>query len=106
MCPRPPVDCGSVGSWAAITLNLTATINGTQFDRLGIFTFHDVEIWRTSTFEPSIGDGVIWTYVKDVSQYVPLFSEAGEFTFELDNLIETGLDGNYSSECANAVVKI
>ncbi|KAE9396036.1 hypothetical protein BT96DRAFT_922388 [Gymnopus androsaceus JB14] len=95
---EPPVDCGSVGSWAAITLNLTATINGTQFDRLGIFTFHDVEIWRTSTFEPSIGDGVIWTYVKDVSQYVPLFSEAGEFTFELDNLIETGLDGNYSSD--------
>ncbi|KAJ3759882.1 peptide N-acetyl-beta-D-glucosaminyl asparaginase amidase A-domain-containing protein [Lentinula raphanica] len=93
----PPDDCGSVGSWAAITLNLTVTTNGTQFDRLGIFTFHNVEIWRTSTFEPTIGDGIIWTYIKDVTQYIPLFSEPGEFLLELDNLIETGLDGVYST---------
>lgn len=59
-----------------------------------------VEIWRTSTFEPTIGDGIIWTYIKDVTQYIPLFSDPGEFTFELDNLIETGLDGIYSSEWA------
>ncbi|KAJ4487951.1 peptide N-acetyl-beta-D-glucosaminyl asparaginase amidase A-domain-containing protein [Lentinula aciculospora] len=93
----PPEDCGPVGSWAAITLNLTVTTNGTQFDRLGIFTFHGVEIWRTSTFEPTIGDGVIWTYIKDVTQYIPLFSGSGEFLLELDNLIETGLDGIYST---------
>ncbi|KAJ3786249.1 peptide N-acetyl-beta-D-glucosaminyl asparaginase amidase A-domain-containing protein [Lentinula aff. detonsa] len=92
---NPPQDCGSVGSWAAITLNLTVTTNGTQFDRLGIFTFHNVEIWRTSTFEPTIGDGIIWTYIKDVTQYMPLFSQPGEFLLELDNLIETGLDGVY-----------
>ncbi|KAF9069615.1 peptide N-acetyl-beta-D-glucosaminyl asparaginase amidase A-domain-containing protein [Rhodocollybia butyracea] len=94
---NPPTDCGDIGSWAAITLNLTVTSNGTQFDRLGIFTFHNVEIWRTSTFEPTIGDGIIWTYVKDATQYMPLFSEAGLFIFELDNLIETGLDGVYST---------
>ncbi|KAF5391346.1 hypothetical protein D9757_001888 [Collybiopsis confluens] len=94
----PPQNCGSIGSWAAITLNLTVTTNGTQFDRLGIFTFHNTEIWRTSTFEPTIGDGIIWTYVKDVTQYLPLFSHTGTFIFELDNLIETGLDGVYSSE--------
>ncbi|KAJ3744684.1 peptide-N4-(N-acetyl-beta-glucosaminyl)asparagine amidase A [Lentinula detonsa] len=92
---NPPQDCGSVGSWAAITLNLTVTTNGTQFDRLGIFTFHNAEIWRTSTFEPTIGDGIIWTYIKDVTQYMPLFSQPGEFLLELDNLIETGLDGVY-----------
>lgn len=39
----PPTDCGTPGSWAAITLNLTVTSNGTQFDRLGIFTFKNVE---------------------------------------------------------------
>ncbi|GAW10338.1 peptide-n4-(n-acetyl-beta-glucosaminyl) asparagine amidase a [Lentinula edodes] len=96
----PPEDCGPVGSWAAITLNLTVTTNGTQFDRLGIFTFHNVEIWRTSTFEPTIGDGIVWTYIKDVTQYMPLFTESGEFLLELDNLIETGLDGIYSTTVA------
>ncbi len=40
---RPPTDCGPVGSWAAVTLNFTVTSNGTQFDRLGIFTFQNVE---------------------------------------------------------------
>ncbi|KAK0228539.1 peptide N-acetyl-beta-D-glucosaminyl asparaginase amidase A-domain-containing protein [Armillaria fumosa] len=93
----PPTDCGPVGSWSAITLNLTVTSNGTQFDRLGIFTFQNVEIWRTSTPEPTRGDGIIWTYIKDVSQYMPLFETAGTFIFQLDNLIEQGLDGIYSS---------
>ncbi|KAG6814345.1 hypothetical protein H0H92_010930 [Tricholoma furcatifolium] len=93
---HPPTDCGPVGSWAAITLNLTVTSNGTQYDRLGIFTFQNVEIWRTSTPEPTI-DGIFWTYVKDVSRYIPLFATEGTFIFELDNIIETGLNGIYST---------
>lgn len=64
----PPSTCGPIGSWAAITLNFTVTSNGTQFDRLGIFTFQNVEIWRTSTPEPTRGDGIVWTYVKDVTR--------------------------------------
>ncbi|KAK7054897.1 hypothetical protein VNI00_003360 [Paramarasmius palmivorus] len=51
----PPTECGPAGSWSAITLNFTVTSNGTQFDRLGIFTFQNVEIWRTSTPEPTRG---------------------------------------------------
>lgn len=39
----PPIDCGPVGSWAAISLNFTVTSNGTQYDRLGTFTLHEVE---------------------------------------------------------------
>ncbi|KAH8117599.1 peptide N-acetyl-beta-D-glucosaminyl asparaginase amidase A-domain-containing protein [Phellopilus nigrolimitatus] len=93
----PPTDCGEVGSWVGISLNLTVTSNGTQFDRLGIFTFQNTEIWRTSTPEPTGGDGIIWTYLKDVTRYIPLFSKPGEFIFELDNLLETGLDGQYAS---------
>ncbi|KAF8077943.1 peptide N-acetyl-beta-D-glucosaminyl asparaginase amidase A-domain-containing protein [Lyophyllum atratum] len=93
----PPTDCGPLGSWAAITLNLTMTSNGTQFDRLAHFTFQNVEIWRTSTPEPTRGDGIIWTYVKDVSQYSPLFAKSGTFILQLDNLIQTGLDGIYST---------
>ncbi|KLO12594.1 hypothetical protein SCHPADRAFT_407216 [Schizopora paradoxa] len=92
----PPTDCGPVGSWAGISLNLTVTSNGTQFDRLGIFTFQNTEIWRTSTPEPTF-DGIIWTYLKDVTRFIPLFSKPGEFIFELDNLLETGLNGQYAS---------
>ncbi|KAF8921285.1 peptide N-acetyl-beta-D-glucosaminyl asparaginase amidase A-domain-containing protein [Mucidula mucida] len=94
---RPPTDCGPVGSWSAITLNFTVTSNGTQFDRLGIFTFKNVEIWRTSTPEPTRGDGIIWTYIKDVTKYMPLFETTGTFILQLDNLIQTGLDGVYST---------
>ncbi|ESK96973.1 peptide-n4-(n-acetyl-beta-glucosaminyl)asparagine amidase a [Moniliophthora roreri MCA 2997] len=93
----PPTDCGPVGSWSAITLNFTVTSNGTQFDRLGIFTFQNVEIWRTSTPEPTRGDGIIWTYIKDVTRYTPLFAKPGTFILQLDNLIQEGLDGVYST---------
>lgn len=86
----------------------------TQYDRLGIFTLNNVEselssmhtmlptihpcfsVWRTSTPEPTRGDGIIWTYLKDVTRYTPLFAVPGTFTLELDNLIETGLDGEYA----------
>ncbi|KAI0273633.1 peptide N-acetyl-beta-D-glucosaminyl asparaginase amidase A-domain-containing protein [Gloeopeniophorella convolvens] len=94
---RPPTDCGAPGSWAGISLNFTVTSNGTQFDRLGIFTFQNVEIWRTSTPEPVTGDGIIWTYLKDVTRFLPLFAKPGTFILQLDNLIETGLDGEYAT---------
>lgn len=36
-----------------VTLNLTVTSAGVQFDRLGLLYLGDIEIWRTSTAEPS-----------------------------------------------------
>ncbi|KAJ7285831.1 peptide N-acetyl-beta-D-glucosaminyl asparaginase amidase A-domain-containing protein [Mycena rebaudengoi] len=92
----PPTDCGPVGSWAGIALNFTVTSNGTQFDRLAIFTFQNVEIWRSSTPEPTAA-GIIWTYLKDVTRYTPLFAKPGTFILQLDNLIQTGLNGVYST---------
>ena len=56
-----------------------------------------MSVWRTSTPEPTSGDGIIWTYLKDVTRFIPLFENPGEFIFELDNLLETGLDGQYAS---------
>ncbi|KAH8988323.1 peptide N-acetyl-beta-D-glucosaminyl asparaginase amidase A-domain-containing protein [Lactarius akahatsu] len=93
----PPTDCGTPGSWAGVSLNFTVTSNGTQFDRLAIFTFQNVEIWRTSTPEPVKGDGIIWTYLKDVTRFTPLFSKPGTFILQLDNLIQPGLDGEYAT---------
>ncbi|KZP11978.1 hypothetical protein FIBSPDRAFT_755761 [Athelia psychrophila] len=93
----PPTDCGTVGSWTGISLNFTVTSNGTQYDRLGTLTFQEVEIWRTSTPEPTSGDGIIWTHLKDVTRYTPLFAKAGTFLLELDNELATGLDGEYAT---------
>ncbi|KAI0709482.1 peptide N-acetyl-beta-D-glucosaminyl asparaginase amidase A-domain-containing protein [Earliella scabrosa] len=94
---EPPTDCGAPGSWAGVSLNFTVTSNGTQFDRLGIFTFQNVEIWRTSTPEPTRGDGIIWTHLKDVTRYIPLFAKPGTFILQLDNLLQQGLDGQYAT---------
>ncbi|KAF8507339.1 peptide N-acetyl-beta-D-glucosaminyl asparaginase amidase A-domain-containing protein [Hysterangium stoloniferum] len=93
----PPTDCGTPGTWAGISLNWTATSNGTQFDRLSAISFHNVEIWRTSTPEPSQGLGIIWTYLKDVSRYMPLFAKPGTLILDLNNIVDPtlGLDGEY-----------
>ena len=55
-------------------------------------------VWRTSTPEPVKGDGIIWTYLKDVTRFIPLFSKPGTFILQLNNIVETGLDGEYASE--------
>ncbi|KAG6818112.1 hypothetical protein H0H87_000017 [Tephrocybe sp. NHM501043] len=63
-----------------------------------------VKVWRTSTPEPTRGDGIIWTYIKDVTRYTPLFAKPGTFILQLDNLIQTGLDGIYSSKLTSAPI--
>lgn len=92
----PPNDCGTAGSWAAVTLNFAVTSNGTQYDRLGVFTFQNTEIWRTSTPEPT-PNGIIWTYTKDVARYIPLFAKPGTFLLELDNIVNSNLTGEYAT---------
>lgn len=54
-------------------------------------------VWRTSTPEPIRGDGIIWTYIKDVTRYIPLFSKQGPFIFQLDNIVTGKFNGIYSS---------
>lgn len=82
-----------VGSYAPpgcdfnrVTFNLTVTAAGRQFDRLGAVYFGDVEIWRTSTAEPT-ATGIVWTYLKDMSHYLSLFKEPQKLIFDLGNQI-------------------
>ncbi|KAH7107789.1 peptide N-acetyl-beta-D-glucosaminyl asparaginase amidase A-domain-containing protein [Auriculariales sp. MPI-PUGE-AT-0066] len=93
----PYEDCGTPGSWSAITLNWTTTSNGTQYDRLAAVTIGNTEIWRTSTPEPTRVGGIIWTYIKDVSVYSPLFAKPNRIIVDLNNVIDTsiGIDGEY-----------
>ncbi|EJD44049.1 hypothetical protein AURDEDRAFT_88240 [Auricularia subglabra TFB-10046 SS5] len=92
----PATDCGAPGSWSAVTLNWTATSNGTQYDRLSAISFHNVEIWRTSTPEPTLA-GIIWTYIKDVTTYAPLFAKPGRLILDLNNIVDLslGINGEY-----------
>lgn len=46
-----------------VTWNLTVTSAGRQFDRLGIVYLGDIEVFRTSTAEPT-ATGIEWTYLK------------------------------------------
>ncbi|KAF9505993.1 hypothetical protein BS47DRAFT_1399898 [Hydnum rufescens UP504] len=92
----PPTTCGDVGKWAGVSLNYTATSKGRQYDRLTAVTLHNVEIWRTSTAEPT-KTGIIWTALKDVSRYIPLFSQPGTLILDLNNIVapNIGLTGEY-----------
>lgn len=53
-------------------------------------------VWRTSTAEPT-KTGIIWTALKDVSRYMPLFAESGILILDLNNIIDSslGLNGEF-----------
>ncbi|KAH9167301.1 peptide N-acetyl-beta-D-glucosaminyl asparaginase amidase A-domain-containing protein [Lactarius sanguifluus] len=97
---QPPTGCSSPNVWDGVTLNLTVQISGTQLPRLAFFTFQNIEIWGSSTLisNESGDDGIVWTYVKDVTRFIPLFSEPGTFILQLDNDVEPGLDGEFACE--------
>lgn len=72
-------------------MNLTVTSRGRQFDRLALMYLNDIEVFRTSTAEPTI-DGIIWTYTKDVSSFLSLWEARQKIIFDLGNLV----DGTYT----------
>ena len=77
----PPCDFNRV------TINLTVTSRGRQFDRLGLLYLGDVEVFRTSTAEPTRA-GILWTYVKEMYHYGPLWKQEQKIIFDLGNLID------------------
>ncbi|KAJ4365066.1 hypothetical protein N0V83_008682 [Neocucurbitaria cava] len=58
--------------------------------------FNDTEIFRTSTAEPT-QNGIIWTYVKDMSNYVSLFKSPQQIIFDLGNLIDDTYTGSWNT---------
>ncbi|KAL5378676.1 hypothetical protein DPSP01_008902 [Paraphaeosphaeria sporulosa] len=79
-----------------ITINFTVTSAGRQFDRLALMYFNDTEVWRTSTAEPT-ANGIVWTYVKDMSNYLSLFQEPQKIIFDLGNLIDDTYTGKWET---------
>ncbi|MEV7344624.1 peptide-N4-asparagine amidase [Streptomyces sp. NPDC093544] len=62
----PPGDCGD--RWSKVVLRLDGKVKGRQYDRLGYLHVGGVEIFRTSTPQPS-PDGIEWSVEKDVTRY-------------------------------------
>ena len=67
-------------------INLTVTSKGRQFDRLASLYLGDTEIFRTSTAEPT-PNGIVWTYIKDLSPYNVLWKHPQKVLLDLGNVI-------------------
>lgn len=77
-------------------MNFTVTSHGRQFDRLGLMYLGDIEVFRTSTAEPT-ASGVIWTSVKEMQQYDSLWKVNQKIIFDLGNLIDSTYTGIYNT---------
>ncbi|KAI9892279.1 MAG: hypothetical protein M1814_001738 [Vezdaea aestivalis] len=83
VAPYAPPDC----DFDQIVIDFTVVSAGRQFDRLGTMWLGDIEVWRTSTAEPTL-TGIQWTYQKDVSHLLALFQQPQTLIFDLGNLID------------------
>ena len=77
-------------------MNFTVTSAGRQFDRLALMYLGDTEVWRTSTAEPK-ARGIVWTYWKDMTEYLALWKEPQKIIFDLGNLINDLYTGPFNS---------
>ncbi len=77
-------------------MNFTVTSKGRQFDRLGLMYLGDIEVFRTSTAEPT-ANGIVWTYVKEMEQYNALWSKNQKIIFDLGNLIDSTYTGPFNT---------
>ncbi|QIW97905.1 hypothetical protein AMS68_003423 [Peltaster fructicola] len=82
-------------SFDRVTWNLTVTSIGRQFDRLAIVYLGDVEVFRTSTAEPTT-NGIRWVYLKDMTPYVSLFAEQQTVIFDLGNIVNDVYTGPFN----------
>lgn len=79
-----------------VTMNFTVTSKGRQFDRLGLMYLGDIEVFRTSTAEPT-KDGIVWTYIKEMDQYNILWKSKQKIIFDLGNLVNEIYTGSFNT---------
>ncbi|MEU9166261.1 peptide-N4-asparagine amidase [Streptomyces sp. NPDC048420] len=85
----PPTGCGD--RWSKVVLRLEGKVKGRQFDRLGYVHIGGVEVFRTSTPQPS-PDGIEWSVEKDVTRY----SDTLRGTHDVEMLIGNVVDDTYT----------
>ncbi|MEV6848234.1 peptide-N4-asparagine amidase [Actinoplanes sp. NPDC051411] len=80
------------GPWAKVVLRLDGSVAGRQYDRLGWLTMGGVEIFKTSTPEPS-PDGIQWSVEKDVTAYSALLERPQTVNMYLGNTVDDTYTG-------------
>lgn len=86
----PPSGCGD--HWSKVVLRLDGKVKGRQFDRLGYLRVGGVEIFRTSTPEPS-PDGIEWSVEKDVTRYSDTFRQSRDVEMLIGNVVDDTYTG-------------
>jgi peptide N-acetyl-beta-D-glucosaminyl asparaginase amidase A len=80
------------GPWSKVVLRLDGSVAGRQYDRLGWLTLGGVEIFKTSTPEPS-PDGIQWSVEKDVTAYSALLAQPETVNMYLGNTVDDTYTG-------------
>ncbi|WP_216587145.1 peptide-N4-asparagine amidase [Streptomyces brasiliscabiei] len=88
----PPAECGRKGEWSKVVLRLDGKVKGRQFDRLGYLHIGGVEVFRTSTPQPS-PDGIEWSVEKDVTQYSDTLRTAQPVEMLIGNVVDDTYTG-------------
>ncbi|MFI8520239.1 peptide-N4-asparagine amidase [Streptomyces sp. NPDC085481] len=86
----PPKECGK--RWNKVVLRLEGTVKGRQYDRLGYLTVGGVELFRTSTPQPS-PDGIAWSVEKDVTRYRDTLSRPQPVEMLIGNVVDDTYTG-------------
>ncbi|MFJ8717326.1 peptide-N4-asparagine amidase [Streptomyces violaceus] len=86
----PPGDCGD--RWSKVVLRLDGKVKGRQYDRLGYLRVGGVEIFRTSTPQPS-PDGIEWSVEKDVTRYSDTFRGRQDVEMLIGNVVDDTYTG-------------
>ncbi|MCL8009721.1 peptide-N4-asparagine amidase [Streptomyces sp. AS02] len=86
----PPEGCGD--RWSKVVLRMDGKVKGRQYDRLGHLRVGGVEIFRTSTPEPS-PDGIEWSVEKDVTRYSDTLRRGHDVEMLIGNVVDDTYTG-------------
>lgn len=86
----PPEGCGD--RWGKVVLRMDGKVRGRQFDRLGYLHIGGVEVFRTSTPQPS-PDGIQWSVEKDVTRYSDTLRTGHEVEMLIGNVVDDTYTG-------------
>ncbi|MFF4520959.1 peptide-N4-asparagine amidase [Streptomyces bluensis] len=86
----PPRACGD--RWSKVVLRLDGKVKGRQYDRLGYLHIGGVEVFRTSTPQPS-PDGIEWSVEKDITRYSDTLRTAQPVDMLIGNVVDDTYTG-------------
>lgn len=86
----PPEGCGD--RWNKVVLRMDGKVRGRQFDRLGYLHIGGVEVFRTSTPQPS-PDGIQWSVEKDVTRYSDTLRSGHDVEMLIGNVVDDTYTG-------------